>query len=133
MGNRAKPELDKACAEEDSARLVELAEFEPGSKAALHASGNCKPCRFVQAGRDTICRSGEDCRFCHFPHAQRPSKLKRARCKKRADAIDDNKGASDQRGDTLDRLATQGEYMKMVVAGKQRRQERESQKASKKA
>ena len=79
----------------------------------LHGTGMCRPCRFMVLGRS--CRANAYCRFCHIPHdstqsQQRPSKTRRARCKKRVGEIDSNMEAGDLHA-VADRLASQGMEM----------------------
>jgi len=48
-----------------------------------HNDGKCRPCHYIQT-KDS-CLNGKDCEFCHLPHKKlrlRPSKNKRAKCKK---------------------------------------------------
>jgi hypothetical protein len=56
----------------------------PSVGAALHSTGNCKPCLFVHGYMG--CRSGAECQFCHLLHSRsskaRPCKNKRERYKK---------------------------------------------------
>jgi hypothetical protein len=56
----------------------------PSIGAALHATGNCKPCLFVHS--KVGCNNSAECSFCHFVHGRshkaRPCKNKRERYKK---------------------------------------------------
>lgn len=59
--------------------LCRHAEWDPPMWWASHSASICRPCTFFPRG---ICRSGEECGFCHGPGhhtARRPSKKERLR------------------------------------------------------
>eukprot|EP00931_Biecheleriopsis_adriatica_P013694 TRINITY_DN115162_c0_g1_i1.p1 TRINITY_DN115162_c0_g1~~TRINITY_DN115162_c0_g1_i1.p1 ORF type:complete len:212 (+),score=45.00 TRINITY_DN115162_c0_g1_i1:86-721(+) len=49
---------EKSCTEEDSNDVPEA-----------HAEGKCVPCKFFRSS--VGCKKGDDCVFCHLPHAKR--------------------------------------------------------------
>eukprot|EP00929_Paragymnodinium_shiwhaense_P021096 TRINITY_DN1384_c0_g2_i1.p1 TRINITY_DN1384_c0_g2~~TRINITY_DN1384_c0_g2_i1.p1 ORF type:complete len:440 (-),score=132.36 TRINITY_DN1384_c0_g2_i1:179-1498(-) len=54
--------------ESDSDEAADSSEPLVSLGAALHASGNCRPCNFFGKGR---CQNGTECEFCHMPHQKR--------------------------------------------------------------
>lgn len=82
-------------AAEEAAREAEEAEEEVAVEendprlategSSLHASGQCKPCYFFQAGKG--CTNGSSCRFCHYhtgTRRKRPGRRERAKMAQRA-------------------------------------------------
>ena len=70
------------------------------------------------------CKTGDRCYFCHYPHQcgkdrSRPSKAKRASCKKKANNVDFASMANDPQ-DVVEEFFGQGEYMKTVVESRLR-------------
>mmetsp|Transcript_84981 Transcript_84981/g.134236 ORF Transcript_84981/g.134236 Transcript_84981/m.134236 type:complete len:217 (+) Transcript_84981:56-706(+) len=90
------------------------------SWSALHASGQCKPCRFIVSKHG--CIKGGSCTYCHYAHSRpsRPWKSKRDQCKLLAQRrLEDSvtKGPEElQKAAEL--LSGKGGYMCTVVQGK---------------
>jgi len=103
---------------------------DPGSwskGAELHSAGHCRPCHYINTKKG--CTSGAECIFCHLSHARtrlRPSKSKRAVCKRRAGAVDSALVANDpdQLNSTVQMLTAQGDYMSAVVKSRLRQFEK---------
>jgi len=96
--------------------------------AELHSTGHCRPCHYVNTKKG--CSSGADCTHCHLLHPRthlRPSKSKRAVCKRRAAALDSAYKLNDAHhlNNTVKILSQQGEYMSSVVKSKLRHLEGE--------
>jgi len=76
--------------DEGDEAVEETAELGPPMSIGshLHAEGKCTPCGFMTKRK--WCRFGQECEFCHYPHAKprkkkdHPSKAKRDRAKKAA-------------------------------------------------
>lgn len=89
-------------------------------QSSLHAAGQCSPCRFLFSKKG--CQIGSECKYCHMPHEKptksRPSRDKRARCKKFADALDAD---PDTRVYTAEQLSAMGTYLQKIVDSKCRR------------
>lgn len=70
--------------------FFQLPRDEHGGRTSIgsleHESGLCEPCRFMRT--DIGCRTGWQCRYCHFPHA-RPhnSTAKKRHCKAKRERI----------------------------------------------
>jgi len=66
----------------------------PSKGSAGHDAGTCEPCHFFSTGRG--CLNSSSCRFCHFQHPKqdrpRPSKDKRAKAKRIAKEVVENRG-----------------------------------------
>ena len=93
------------------------------SMAEFHPAGTCKPC-YYHLNMKRGCKHGDRCNFCHYPHPcwkdrLRPSKAKRASCKKKANNIDFASMANDPQ-DVVEEFFGQGEYMKIVVESRLR-------------
>jgi len=83
-----------------------------------HAEGTCKPCSFVHSSLG--CNLGQSCTFCHLPHVQchnqnknRPSKVKRAHCKRLAKDFEMLFG---DKPELLNDVASQSSYMRKVMS-----------------
>mmetsp|Transcript_13934 Transcript_13934/g.39827 ORF Transcript_13934/g.39827 Transcript_13934/m.39827 type:complete len:355 (-) Transcript_13934:163-1227(-) len=50
--------------------------------SALHDTGGCTPCKFFRSRRG--CRLGEECKLCHFPHAEMSGSSVRRAVRRRA-------------------------------------------------
>jgi len=89
-------------------------------QSSFHAAGQCSPCRFLFSKKG--CQIGSECKYCHMPHEKptksRPSRDKRARCKKFADALDAD---PDMRVYTAEHLSAMGTYLQKIVDSKCRR------------
>jgi len=87
---------------------------------ALHASGQCKPCLYLNT-RDG-CFNGAKCNFCHAEHKRnrpRPSKATRTRCKQiLAMANLALESGSPEEVDAMRSLAKQSPYMRSLLRGK---------------
>jgi len=62
-------------------------ENRPSIGSSQHSEGMCRPCAFANTAKG--CRSGGECRFCHYIHVQktakRPNNKRRRRLQKRVE------------------------------------------------
>jgi hypothetical protein len=88
---------------------------------ALHYTGECKPCLYLSS--KTGCLNGDNCRFCHLPHAKknrpRPCKAKRTQCKQIVGMLHTVFGENSQEfHQAAQRFSTESAYMRSIL-GKQ--------------
>lgn len=88
------------------------------AKQLLHANGECKPCLYLDT--KTGCMNGDDCSFCHFPHARkhrpRPSKAKRNQCKQLIDILQTSfEPGTNEYATVQNHLASQSSYMRALL------------------
>eukprot|EP00931_Biecheleriopsis_adriatica_P105644 TRINITY_DN8019_c0_g2_i1.p1 TRINITY_DN8019_c0_g2~~TRINITY_DN8019_c0_g2_i1.p1 ORF type:complete len:283 (-),score=25.48 TRINITY_DN8019_c0_g2_i1:95-943(-) len=102
---------------QDGAKAGAIANL-PSAGASLHESGNCRPCRFLNAIDG--CRLGEQCIFCHHPsHSpmatgksfRRPSKCVRKGLKKRIIEISESDMSEVMKKEAYLRLAGENAYV----------------------
>lgn len=88
--------------------------------AALHDSGQCLPCRFVETAKG--CRLGKQCQFCHHSNHQtdenkthRPSKGVRHGYKKTLQEISSSDMTEHEKKEAFLSLASKGPYMRCLL------------------
>lgn len=92
--------------------------------SALHESGTCKPCLYLNMKGG--CLNGSTCSFCHIPHAKRnrprPCKSTRIQCKQVAQMLDTIPDPQQQK-ELAEQLSAKSPYMRTILNGKMRQQE----------
>merc|ERR1711897_46896 len=102
----------------------------PSIGSRLHATGECKPCLYVntQGG----CLKAENCDFCHMEHSKksqrpRPCKAIRQRCKEIVSMLEDSTLATNPEVmlQAAETLGARNPYMRTLLIGKCRQLEDE--------